>query len=216
MSASVLSAFAFILAAAPASAASSTAASDAPKVERASDMDRSDKVQLVSIGGMSYGNSLGYTRSIAPDWAITARVGQGFNQAVGDSSASGSYVEGDYYSHTRVELGADHLPGKNGLAGFYVGPRLSYNIDTQLAEEGDDARAPGHSITASGIVGRRFISKRGATLSFGAGVAWRANLTDSPMVEDVYDVFSPDGIVPPVEALGGMALVGEINVGWAF
>ena len=161
--------------------------------------DRRHMDQLITVGTVRGGMTVGYTKTIASDWAASASFGQGSSRLGTDTR------------RTRIELGADHLPKENGLAGVYLGPRLSYAADTDLV-----VQATERTVTAAGMVGKRFIGRRGATFSIGGGLKYGMVLTQSAEAETRRARVDGKTIEVPEPRVSGLSLAAEAKVGWAF
>ncbi len=161
--------------------------------------DRRHMDDLVTVGIMRGGMKVGYTRLVTPEWAGPVRFGQGVNGL------------GEDTRRTRLQLGADYLPKQNGLAGFYAGPRLSLAADRSLASDQTE-----RVLEASGLVGKRLIGRRGATLSFGVGLGYGVVVTPGDDAKATTARLDGKRIEVPEPRTSGLGLVGEFNVGWAF
>lgn len=156
-----------------------------------------DRSNLLVVGPtfLPLGVNARYQRMLVPH--LSAFVGGG----IGGSDYT---IEGEdiHLSAKKGLVGFDVHTGKKGMRGLYLGPRLEYRNWTALSNE----YAVGGSVTSvaiEGIVGWRFVGKKGMSIGVGVGAGYVSRVGEALVVTDIP---LTNGIEPR----------GDINLGWAF
>lgn len=197
-------------------------AQDGATAEPASEPTGYRNVELVETGPFRMENKRGYENLVivAPQFippGVRVRydrlLADNFSLVTAVSVGAASVNGGAGIFSVGGTLGGNWHPLKNGMHGFFLGPRVSmqyYGIDAGC---GDEACADGSVTTfgAGAIVGWRWIWNPGFSLGLGVGAQYativsEAEARSSDGSDAVGSGFSFSGILPDF----------ELNIGWAF